>query len=204
MIRTTLIGGAIFLIPVVFLIYVLAKAYEMSSKAAEAIARVAPVQGVAGDILADVLAVVLIVAICYGAGLAARRAFFANHMQRVEDLLMTFFPGVTIAKNMASGIAGIEDPGKLLKSVLIAFDDYETIGFEVERTDTRVIVFLPGAPAAWSGQSVAVSPDRVTALNLPVHQVTKLLRTLGRGTIAVLQQAEQPAPDAGAPPETGP
>ncbi len=197
MIRTTLIGGAIFLIPVVFLLYVLAKAFEISSKVAEAVARVAPVHGVAGDVLSDVLAVLLIVTICYGAGLAARRAFFAKHMQRIENLMMTFFPGITIAKNMASGIAGVEDPATLMKTVLIAFDDYDCIGFEIERTETQVIVFLPGAPSAWSGQSVIVTPERVTTLRLPVHQVTKNLRALGRGTVASLLQTERGTLDDG-------
>lgn len=202
MIRTTLIGGAIFLIPVVFLIYILAKAFEMSSKVAEVIARAAPLDGAAGVLLADVLAVLLIFGVCYAAGLAAQRAFFARHVQRIENVLVEFFPGFTIAKSMASGIAGVEEPGKLLKSVLVAFDDYEAIGFEVERTDTRVMVFLPGAPAAWSGQSVAVAPDRVTDLNLPVHQVTKLMRTLGRGTIAALHQAEHAARQDSSTPAT--
>ncbi|PWR03919.1 hypothetical protein DKT77_04195 [Meridianimarinicoccus roseus] len=91
MIRTTLIGGAIFLIPVVFVIYILAKAFETSSGVAHAIARVAPEDGLAGVLLADALAVLLILAVCYAAGLAARRAFFARHVQRVEALLVEFF-----------------------------------------------------------------------------------------------------------------
>jgi uncharacterized membrane protein len=194
MIRTTLIGGAIFLIPVVFVIYILAKASEISSGVAHAIARVAPVDGLAGVLLADALAVLLILAVCYAAGLAARCAFFARHVQRVEALLVEFFPGFTIAKSMASGMAGVDDRASLLRTVLVAFDDHEAIGFEVERTAARVIVFLPGAPSAWSGQSVAVPPGRVTALDLPVHKVSKLMRTLGRGAAAALNERAIAAP----------
>jgi hypothetical protein len=43
-----------------------------------------------------------------------------------------------------------------------------------------------------------VPPDRVTELRLPVHQVTGLLRTLGRGTTAAILKAN-PELGQGAP-----
>ncbi|MCA8884585.1 MAG: hypothetical protein KDA50_12695 [Rhodobacteraceae bacterium] len=191
--RTTLIGGIFFLIPVVFLIYILAKAYQISHQFAGKLAGLMPVDSIAGLAVVNILAVVLIIVVCFLAGLAARLAFFRRHVDKIETVLIEFFPGYAIAKSMASGVAGQSDVDSLLKTVLVAFDDHEAIGFEVERSDTRVIVFLPGAPSAWSGSSVAVPPDRVTPLRLPVHQASGLLRTLGRGTTAALLPAEATA-----------
>ncbi|PWR03918.1 hypothetical protein DKT77_04190 [Meridianimarinicoccus roseus] len=95
---------------------------------------------------------------------------------------------------MASGLAGVDDRASLLRTVLVAFDDHKAIGLQVERTAARVIVFLPGAPSAWSGQSVAVPQGRVTALDLPVHPVSKLMRTLGLGAAAALNERAIAAP----------
>jgi hypothetical protein len=40
-------------------------------------------------------------------------------------------------------------------------------------------------------------------MNLPVHQVTKLMRTLGRGMIASMHQAGDAAPEGSTVSETG-
>lgn len=190
MIRTTLIGGAIFLVPVVFLLYIFAEAYKITSRLAEKLSPLLPFDSIAGLALVNILAILLIFVICFLAGLAAQHSFLARKVEQIESILVEFFPGFAIAKSMASGMAGKESgPEAFLKTVLVTFDDHEAIGFEVERTENRVIVFLPGAPSAWSGNSVSVPPDRVTPLNLPVHKVSGLLRTLGRGTVAAVQKA---------------
>lgn len=191
MIRTTLIGGIIFLIPVVFVLYILGHAYQISSGFAAKLAQFLPIDSFGDLAVVNILAVLLIVLVCYLAGLAAHMPFLTRHVEKIEAVLVELFPAFTIAKSMASGVTGHDDQNALLKTVLVTFDDHETIGFEVERTATRVIVFLPGAPAAWSGQSVAVQIDRVTPLNLPVHQVTGLLRKLGRGTEAAILRAQE-------------
>ena len=60
-------------------------------------------------------------------------------------------------------------------------------GFEVERLgDGRVIVFVPGAPDAWSGALVIMDADRVTPLDLEMRQVARLAKNLGKGTAAAL------------------
>ncbi|TDL87861.1 hypothetical protein [Meridianimarinicoccus aquatilis] len=191
MIRTTLIGGVLFLIPVVFVLYFLGYAYKLSSAFATKLAQFMPVDTVGELAVVNILAVLLIVLVCFVAGLAAHLPYLTRHVEKIEAILVELFPAFTIAKSMASGVTGQDDQNALLKTVLIAFDDHEALGFEIERTETRVIVFLPGAPAAWSGQAVAVPIDRVTRLNLPVHQVTGLLRKLGRGTHAAILRGQE-------------
>ena len=72
---------------------------------------------------------------------------------------------------------------KTLKTVLAKFDDYSQIAFEVERlSDGRAIVFLPGAPDAWSGSTVVVDADRITPLDLKSLEVVRLAKNLGKGS----------------------
>jgi uncharacterized membrane protein len=84
---------------------------------------------------------------------------------------------------------GDEERQKTLKTVFVRLDDQAQIAFEVERLpDGRAIVFLPGAPDAWSGSAVVVDADRVTPLDFEMRQVVRLAKNLGKGTAAALGQ----------------
>jgi hypothetical protein len=68
------------------------------------------------------------------------------------------------------------------RAILCRAGDRWQFGYEIERTlDGRVVVFLPGAPNAWSGTVFVVDPEGVRALDASVMQVAGALRRLGRG-----------------------
>ncbi|EKF73752.1 hypothetical protein A11A3_12338 [Alcanivorax hongdengensis A-11-3] len=67
-----------------------------------------------------------------------------------------------------------------LKPVMVAFDDYAQVCFEVERLATRVVIYMPGAPDPWSGSLVYVTPDRVSELDVTMLGAVRHLRQLGR------------------------
>jgi uncharacterized membrane protein len=186
MIKSTLVGGALFLIPLVVIAVVLGKAYQLATLVAEPLSGVLPVHRVGGVVLADLLAVLVILLLCVVAGLLARLKVVADRVRRLDQAFIELVPGYAVAKSTLSGVADVEDGARDVTPVLVRFDDYEQIAFEIERTTAGVVVFLPGAPSAWSGASVLIAPERVTALDLPPHQVIGLLRVLGRGTATAL------------------
>ncbi len=188
MIKSTFLGGLVFLLPVVFVAIVLGKAYAIARTVAEPLGALVPVDRIGGVALADLLAIAIIILVCLLAGLAARLSFFTERMMRLDRAIVGLVPGYAVARSTLSGVAETGEESDL-QPVLVHFDDHEMIAFEVERTADFVVVFLPGAPSTWSGSSAIVSPDRVTRLDLPVHQVAGLLRVLGRGTVATLARA---------------
>ncbi|OSP56869.1 hypothetical protein BV911_01700 [Pseudoruegeria sp. SK021] len=185
--KTTLLGGVLFLIPLVFIVIILGKAYEFSTAVAGPTGQLLGMQeGVDGYFLVEGLSILLIVALCLIAGLAARLHIIRRQVDRLDSILIELIPGYSIAKSMVGGMASGTDAMATLKPVLARFDDNAQIAFEVDRTDTVVVVFLPGAPGAWSGTSVGMEPWRVTPLDLPPHQAAGLLRVLGRGSAALM------------------
>lgn len=183
--KTTILGGALFLVPLAFLAIVLGKAFELSMLVAAPLDGMIPLERFAGIALANIIALVLILAVCFAAGLAARSGMFSRRVDRLDSVLIDVMPGYAVAKGVVAGVAGENDAMSVLSPVLVQFDDHEQISFEVERLEDRVIVFLPGSPSAWSGATVMVNTDRVTPLDLPPHQVVSLLRVLGRGSSSV-------------------
>ncbi len=193
MIRKTILGGLFFLMPIALIAILLGKAFQMSMVVASKIDEFIPFDDIGGIAMANILAVVLILLVCFLAGLAANLPFFARRVARLDRLMIDLVPGYAIVKNLFGGVAKIDDAMQLLKPVLLRLDDYEQIAFEIERTQDRVVVFLPGAPSAWSGSSVYADPARVTPLSLPTHEVISLLRVLGRGsTMLTLPKPSRP------------
>jgi uncharacterized membrane protein len=183
--KTTILGGVLFLVPLAFIAIVLGKAFEVSMLLATPLDGLIPLKSVAGIALANIIAVILILAICFAAGLAANSKVFSKRVGRVDDILIDMMPGYAVAKGVVGGVAKKDGTASGLNPVLVRFDDYNQIAFEIERKDDRCVVFLPGSPSAWSGASVIVDTTRVTPLDLPPHQAVKFLRVMGRGSLDV-------------------
>jgi uncharacterized membrane protein len=71
--------------------------------------------------------------------------------------------------------------------VMVRFDDSWQFALEVEKIhDDKVLVFLPGAPDAWSGSVCVVTDDRVERMDIDVQAVNLLMKRLGEGSSQAL------------------
>lgn len=75
MLKTTILGGLLFLVPLAFLAIVLGSAFQVSMLLVDPIDAVTPIETVAGIAFINVMAIVLIVVVCFLAGLAAQRGW---------------------------------------------------------------------------------------------------------------------------------
>ena len=181
--KTTILGGVLFLVPFAALLIIVGKAYQISMLVAHPIDQIIPINRFAGIALVNVIAVVLILLVCYIAGLIAKRGMRGHRMEALEGFLIDVVPGYAVVKGMVGSVADERDGVGVLKPVFVTFDDYDQIAFEVECDDTHSVLFLPGAPSTWSGSTVVVEKSRIRYLNLQTHQAVKLMRGMGRGTL---------------------
>jgi uncharacterized membrane protein len=186
-VATTLIGGVVFLLPLVVVLAVLGHALALVAQAAAPLVSRFEHMEVAGVTLAGVLTIVILLLLCFGAGVLARRAFGRALSERFEDRLQALYPRYTVIKGIAHGFAGVNsDDG--LKSVLITFDDQQLLALEVERTsDGRVVIFVPGSPDPWSGNVIFVAPERVQPLPVSVADLNRALKGIGHNCAALLE-----------------
>ncbi len=184
--KTTLVGGLVFLLPLIVILALLGKALALVVKAAAPIAAAIPAERIGGVAIGTAVGILLLLAICYGAGLLARAAVGRVWSASFEDKLHAIYPRYTVIKGMTQGLRGAAGHGEL-KPVLVRFDDRQAIGYEVERTaDGRAVVFLPGAPDPWSGKLAIVAPERVEAIAATVKQVNTSLTGIGKGMAGLL------------------
>lgn len=186
---TTLIGGAVFLLPLIVVLYVLGQGLALTAHAVQPLVELLPDKSVGGVTLASVAALALLLLLCFGAGLLARAAVGQAFSARFEDKLQTLYPRYSVIKAMSQGLHGALGK-KVLKPALATFDDHELVGFDMERLDDgRVVLYVPGAPDAWSGSVLLVAPERVQPLDVDAAGLAKALQGLGLGMAALLRAA---------------
>jgi uncharacterized membrane protein len=184
---TTLIGGVVFLLPLIVVLAVLGQGLALMARLAQPLAGLLSTHEVGGVAVASVVALALLLLLCYGAGLLARAAFGRALSERFEDRLQALYPRYTVIKGMAHGFAGVNTDGGL-KSALISFDDHQLLALEVERlADGRVVIFVPGSPDPWSGNVLLVAPERVQPLPVSVPDLNHALKGIGHNCAPLLE-----------------
>lgn len=185
--KTTVIGGILFLVPVIFFIAVIGKALEITDEMATPLAAVLPVDSIGGLAVVRILAIVILVLICFVAGLAASTVIAKKLVGALEANVLSKLPAYELLKSKSQSILSPEDIEEMIP-VVARFDDSWQVAFEIERIERgKVVIFVPGAPDPWSGKVSVVTADRITPLHLTIPDVAKMARRLGRGANEALR-----------------
>jgi uncharacterized membrane protein len=186
LIRTTLIGGVLFLIPLVFAVVVLGKAFQIMKVVATPLGKLIPIESFAGFAIVEILTASIMILFCLFAGILARSPWGQKVNEKLDAALLHMVPGYAWVKGVTGGIRD-EDADEFLKPVMVRFDDQFQLAFEVDRAaDGLVAVYLPGSPDPRSGAVSYVAGDRIQPVDAEFKAVVKVCKNLGRGSAAML------------------
>lgn len=193
-IKTTLVGGVLFLVPIAAAIVILDKALKFTSRMLQPIEHAMPVRTILGIAFADVFAIIALLAIGFFAGLVAQTAVGKRVSEKIESLILGKVPGYTLLKGV------LEDPKTMgsqaqLKTALANIDDAWLIAFIVEEhADGNLIVFVPSAPTPAAGNVYLMEERQVKRLDVPVASAVKCIMQLGVGAGKLLHQEPPTGP----------
>lgn len=188
LIKTTLIGGIVFLVPLAIVLAVTGKLFMLTRKLVAPLGALVPGDSIAGILIVNLIAVVVILLLCFIAGLIAKSTIGAKISKTVESKLYLLVPRYAFVKSMTASVSDLNDDLKGLKPIRVTFDDYVQIAFEVERTAKELVtVYLPGAPDAWAGSIVHVTRDRIEPLDVDFMTVVKALSKVGIGSEEIIE-----------------
>jgi uncharacterized membrane protein len=180
--KTTLIGGLIFLVPVILLGLVLRHAMGIAGKVARPIAKIFPAHEIAGVAIGTVIAAVLLLLVAFVAGLFARTAPGRRLKQWVEESFLGNLPQYRVVTSMAEGLTKVEQ-AQGLKPVLAEVDGGWQIGYSLEQLrDGWVAVFVPQSPTPLSGNVMYLPDRRVRPLDMGIAEAMKLVKQMGVGS----------------------
>lgn len=185
-VKTTVLGGIVFLVPLAVLVLLAVKAAGLLRRLAQPVARVLPVKSALGFLTADVVVIALLLLTCFLAGLLAHLSVARRLITKAEAGVLWHVPGYGLVKALTDSVdTGTTDGGSLratMRPILAHFDDYTQLAFEVDRLDDgRRIVYLPSAPEPRAGTVLVLDAARVEPLPLSFLAAMDGLRKLGHG-----------------------
>jgi uncharacterized membrane protein len=192
--KDTIVGGLMFLVPVVLVLVVLGHALRLAGKIAGPIAEQLQLQHLLGVGAVTVVAVLVLVVISLVAGIVARTAPGKRVTHWFEESLLGGLPQYQLVKSMAEGLAKVED-GNAMQPVLVGIEDGWQIGYLLERLEGGwVAVFLPQAPTPMSGNVMYLPAERIRELDMTMVQAMSLVKRIGLGSSEALRGVDLKIP----------
>jgi uncharacterized membrane protein len=192
-IKLTMVGGFIFLIPLIVLVFIFNKAFQLSLIFSEPISKYIPIHNVFGLAMNTIISVLIIAVICFLAGLLSHYTILRRTIQRSEEKFLWKVPGYAFIKGFTESISG-EDSVNALKPVLVSLDDASLIAFEVEKSeDGKSVLYVPGAPNPWTGSIMIVEQERIKYLPVTMANAMRTFSSLGSGTKVLMKNYKSSA-----------
>ncbi len=179
-IRTTLVGGFLFLLPLGIIAFFIGKIIAVVREAVEPLSKQLPFESVAGVRATIVLAIILVILLSFLAGFIARTQTAQLVTKQLEERLLGRIPAYGLIKSMSADLAGEAAPHPV---VLVYFDDVRQLGILMGQTadGAEAVVFLPDSPTPQTGTGVVVEAHRVQLTRIPVRKAFVALSSRGLG-----------------------
>ena len=194
--KATLVGGLMFLVPVVLVALVLRHALQFAGKIAQPIAAVLPVSHLGGVAIATIIAVAILLCIALLAGLLSRTGPGRRVTHWFEESILGGMPQYRMVKSLAEGLTQLEN-GTGMQPVLMRGDEGWMLGYQMEELpDGWRVIFLPASPTPMSGNLMYVEASRVKPLDLSMRDAMQLVKRLGIGSAEKLRGANLDGSDS--------
>ena len=102
--KTTVVGGILFLVPIVIFMVFTNKALQITNKPANPVADLLNINSIGGAAVVDVLAIGILVLICFIAGLAAQIAGAKKFSRFLEINVLEKIPAYALLKTKNQSI----------------------------------------------------------------------------------------------------
>ncbi len=192
-VKTTLLGGVLFLIPLVLTIVILREAVQLAGKALRPIEKLIPDGTFLGIAAEHIVAATALLMLCLAAGLMARTPAGQQLNDRIERMVLRKMPGFTLVKSVAGGVAGVPKNSDV-GVVLARIDEVWMLAFVIERHASGLLtVFVPSAPTPTAGSLYFMTEDQLRPLDVPVSQAIQCIMQLGVGSRQLLERLQLPS-----------
>ena len=194
--KTTIVGGVLFLLPLAVVLMLLGYALRLASMVAQPISDKLQLQwsDAAGVGAVTILSALVLVIVSFGAGITARTYLGKGITRWFENSLLGRLPQYQMVKSMAEGLAQFENASGI-KPALISIEGGWQIGYLLEPLENGWLsVFLPQAPTPMSGNIMYLPADRVRPLDITMVEAMAIIKRIGVGSGEVLRGADLKLP----------
>jgi len=184
---TTVLGGLLFLAPIVVLALVLGKAYDFARRGLQPVAKLIPDRLASGPAATAILAILVIALACFLAGLVAQTLWAKKFVNELEASILSKVPGYEYLKQAGTSVLGVSESAEH-PVVLVELGGGWRIGVQTDVVgENLVAVFVPNAPNPLSGGVFLVAAERVHPAGVPLAVAMGALRRCGTGSAIVAE-----------------
>jgi len=186
--KASVVGGLLFVVPLILLLVVLRHGVDLAQKAVAPIVRRLPVHTIGGVTVATLAAVTVLLLVALVVGLFAQTATGRRVREWLEYTILGRLPGYSILKGLLGGTGGLEEGTAAAQPALAWIEECWVFAFVMEvHADGHRTVFVPSAPSTLSGAIYFLPEDRVRPLDVPLAAVMKAIRRFGLGSADLLK-----------------
>jgi uncharacterized membrane protein len=188
-IRITIAGGILFLIPVGAMVFIMAKTISFLYNLSKPITARLPFKNVAGVGVNTLMSIILLLLICFLAGIFMRTKLAKKMTEWLEDRVLIYVPGYSYIRARSKDWFS-DEKNHNWKPASIFVDDNEVICFVIDESEDYCSIFLPSAPTPSSGSICVREKSKVTFLPLTMSEAISMIRQLGRGASSSMQKVK--------------
>jgi uncharacterized membrane protein len=194
LLKATIVGGLLFLLPLILVVLLLGHAMKLAGKVAHPISQMVGLERLLGPAGEETFAILILVVISIVAGIVASTALGKALMRWTENSFLGGLPQYRLMKSMAEGLAQIETADGA-SPALINVEDGWQLGYSLEQLQNGwVAVFVPQSPTPMSGNIMYLPAQRVRPLDIPMMEAMGIVKSMGVGSGKALRGVELALP----------
>ena len=175
--RTTLIGGLLIILPIYIAVLLLAKTVKGLLALLQPVTEQVP----ASVEFRQIVAVILLVSVCFLVGLIVRTGPGLRAKNACERALLEKLPGYTFMRGLFKRLAG-KGEEQTLQPALVEIEEALVPALIVEELeDGSYTVLVPSAPTPMAGSVYILPRDRVHPVDIPLAKAIGVFSKWGTG-----------------------
>lgn len=186
--RATVTGGIFFLVPLVLLLMVISKAFTVLQRIIKPLTKPLEHWHVGGVAMHEIVAVLLLLLLCFAAGFLARTDRAKKLVRQIEERILVHLPGYNVIKTVMGDQTEELKNTEGLKIVLAQTDSGWQMAFLIEAiTEDVFAVFIPNAPDLFTGAVVYAEKDKIKFIDISRKEAIQSIRRMGVGSALILK-----------------
>lgn len=179
-VKTTVIGGLVVIVPLAIIAFVVGDALHTLIEVTKPLTTDFPFGPFVNAMLAVLVAVLVIVAICFVAGFLLSTFWGRTAKNWLENTVLERIPMYSTLRGLTQRFAGIEDADYPVVEADLYGSESHVLGVLVdELPDGRKVVYVPSSPMVTLGQLYILSASRVTETELSMAETIGCLSQMG-------------------------
>ena len=179
--RTTLLGGAVVVLPVTIFILLVKLVFDFLRAIIAPISNIIKIPFITSDALIDLITLVLIIVFFFFVGLFVKTRLGRGIVGLVEEELLSRLPLYGAIKETVLQLTGAK---RMPFSQVVVVEAFGTqmYGFVAdEHADGKYTIFVPTAPNPTNGFIFYMTPDQVKLVDVKPEDAIRMIISIGTG-----------------------